>query len=63
MEALSDAVLVADGARLPVHSQVLSLQSGVLRGLFADCGVAVPSRKRKAPVDSEARSEARWVVG
>ncbi|PRW32688.1 cyclase-associated 1 [Chlorella sorokiniana] len=36
MVALSDAVLVAADVRLPVHSQVLSLQSSVLRGMFAD---------------------------
>ncbi|PRW58089.1 MATH domain and coiled-coil domain-containing protein [Chlorella sorokiniana] len=36
MEALSDAVLVAGGVSLPVHSQVLSMQSGVLRRMFVD---------------------------
>ena len=36
LEALADVALLADGARLPAHSQVLALQSGVLRGLFVD---------------------------
>jgi len=47
LEALADATLVVEGARLPVHTQVLSLHSSVLGELFAAVAPAA-SRKRKA---------------
>lgn len=36
MEAMADACLIVEGTRLPVHSHVLSLASGVLCRMFAD---------------------------
>lgn len=33
---MADACLIVQGTRLPVHTQVLSLASGVLCRLFAD---------------------------
>ena len=51
LEWLADATLVVEGVRLPVHIAVLSLQSGVLRGLFVDMQTIETgsdrSRKRK----------------
>lgn len=35
LQATADAQLVVEGQRLQVHSQVLSVQSRVLRSLFA----------------------------
>lgn len=53
LEWLADATLVVEGVKLPVHSAMLSTQSGVLRGLFLDMQTietgSEQGRKRKQP--------------
>ncbi|KAL4443226.1 hypothetical protein ABPG75_010980 [Micractinium tetrahymenae] len=48
LAGLADAALMVEGTRLPVHSHILSLQSRVLRGLFAARSEG-PSRDETAP--------------
>ena len=62
MEALSDAVLVAVGVWLPVHKAFLAYQSGVLRGLFAECSGERVGSKRKTRSSSKAADEVRCAV-
>lgn len=51
IEGMADACLVVEGTRLPVHTQVLSLASGVLCHLF--------TRLKSEPAGDESSSQAR----